>query len=441
MRIGARLWLPVLAGLAVAGVLAGEAAPVPIPVPDETTLRYYREGNLLWILVQAWNLLLPITFLAWGLARGLEDRLATRIGSPRLRLVAFVAIYTAGCWLVSRPLAWCVGFVRPHAYGLSNQDPARWLELSMKSLGVELAVLAVAALVIHGLLAWSPGRWWAWAALAFLPLEILAMLVWPIFIDPLFHTFRPLRDPALETRILTLADRAGIGGDRVFEVDKSRDTKQVNAYVTGVMGSHRIVLWDTLLTRLPAEQVEFVMGHEIGHYALGHIGQGILAGFLGVLVGLGLVDLGARRLLAGPGVRWGVSRLETPAAWPLLLVVYQLVFLAGLPLANGVSRSLEREADLFALELTRDNRSGALGFLALQQQNLSHPNPGPVFRIFRSSHPSLAERIDTCNRYRPWVTGDPLRFPSIRPSAAASGAGATGSGAGRGQSEGAEHHP
>ena len=112
------------------------------------------------------------------------------------------------------------------------------------------------------------------------------VLVKPIWIDPLFNKFGPMKDKALERSILDLASRAGIEGSRVFEVDKSVDTKAVNAYVTGVLGTKRIVLWDTLLARLDEKEVLVVMAHEMGHYVLGHVVRSILLSSLVILAGL-----------------------------------------------------------------------------------------------------------------------------------------------------------
>jgi Zn-dependent protease with chaperone function len=133
-------------------------------------------------------------------------------------------------------------------------------------------VIAVSVLwVPYLLLRRSPRRWWLWTSLAAVPFLILMLLVQPVLIAPLFDDFGPMQDKALEARILALAERAGIDGGQVFEVNKSADTDAVNAYVGGLFGTQRIVLWDTLLARLAPAQVLVVMGHEMGHFVLGHI--------------------------------------------------------------------------------------------------------------------------------------------------------------------------
>jgi len=229
----------------------------------------------------------------------------------------------------------------------------------------------------------------------------------PVFIAPLFNDFGPMRDPALEAEILALADRAGIAGSRVFEVDKSVDTNTVNAYVTGFASTKRIVLWDTIIARLDHDQLLVVMGHEMGHYVLGHVRDSMIALAIAIPLALGGFHALARRLIARFHARFGFTRLDDVAALPLFLVLIGLFNLALAPVANAWSRRQEHEADRFALEITHDNLGCAGAFARLQESNLANPRPGPLFTFWRASHPSLGERIDFCNEYRPWARGEP----------------------------------
>jgi STE24 endopeptidase len=234
------------------------------------------------------------------------------------------------------------------------------------------------------------------------------MLVTPIWIDPLFNRFGPMKDKALERSILALAQRAGINGSRVFEVEKSVDTNAVNAYVTGVLGTKRIVLWDTLIAKLDEPALLFVMGHEMGHYVLGHVVRSILLGSIVILAALFLVDRLGRRLIAGYSRRLGFDRLSDIASVPLVLMLIQVSSVVLSPVVLAYSRYQEHEADRFALELTRTNHSGALSFVRMQEENLSNPRPGWFYKVFRSTHPSVGDRIDFCNTYHPWASDQPV---------------------------------
>jgi Zn-dependent protease with chaperone function len=183
-------------------------------------------------------------------------------------LAVYAVLYLVTVYLLDLPLSWYQGFVRQHEFGLSNQSLGQWFGDSLKALLVMLLIGVATIWVPYLLLRRSPRRWWLCTALAAVPLLMLALLIQPVLIAPLFDDFGPMQDKAMEAEILALADRAGIDGGRVFEVNKSEDTEAVNAYVGGLFGTQRIVLWDTLLAKLDRDQVLVVMGHEMGHYVL-----------------------------------------------------------------------------------------------------------------------------------------------------------------------------
>ena len=242
-----------------------------------------------------------------------------------------------------------------------------------------------------------------------MPFLFATLLVKPIWIDPLFNDFGSMKNKRLEQSILDLASRAGIEGSRVFEVNKSIDTKALNAYVTGVLGSKRIVLWDTLIARLDEKELLVVMAHEMGHYVLGHVVRSILLSSFLTLTSLFLVDRLGRWLVARYSHILRFESLADVASVPLLLLLIQVTSLFLTPAAMAYSRYQEHEADRFALDLTHTNHSGATAFVKLQQENLGNPRPGLIHKIFRASHPSIGERIDFCNGYRPVASSAPLR--------------------------------
>jgi Zn-dependent protease with chaperone function len=210
--------------------------------------------------------------------------------------------------------------------------------------------------------------------------------------------------------VQALAARAGIADSRIYEVRKSDETRQVNAFVTGFGGTKRIVLWDTLVDRMEPDEVLAVVGHEIGHYVLRHTLTIILTATLLVTLSLYAVHRVAGWMIARHHRRFGFDRLDDVASLPLLALVGGIVMLAATPAALALSRWQEREADRFALEITRDNAAAARAFVRLQQDNLAVPRTGLLFRLWRGSHPDLADRIEFANRYAPWSQGRPLRY-------------------------------
>jgi len=300
--------------------------------------------------------------------------------------------------------------VRQHDYGLSNQTLRKWWTDPLTTLAVTCVAGGLFLWVPYLLLRKSPRRWWLYTAAAAIPFIVVANLVAPIWIAPLFNKFEPMRDKALEMRILALADRAGIEGSRVFEVDKSVDTKTLNAYVAGLWQTKRIVLWDTIIARMDDRELLFVMGHEMGHYVLGHVWQ--LVAFTSLLI---LILLYAAYRTMGAIVgrfshRFGFTDIADVASLPLLLLVTNVFSLVITPPQLAFVRHLEHEADRFGLEITQTNHSAGTAFVKLQEDALGNPWPGPLFILWRANHPPLGERIEFSNDYHPWREGAPLRY-------------------------------
>jgi STE24 endopeptidase len=387
----------------VASTAGGGAGPVEVPPPSEKALRYYRSGNIIWVVGQLLSLLLPALILFTGLSARMRT-VASHIGRGHFypTLVAYVAMFTLLLAVVQLPIDYYVGFVREHAYGLSSQKLSKWAADQVKGFGVGLVVAALVLWVPYWLLAKSPGRWWLWTGMLALPFYMLTLFVVPLWIAPLFNKFGPMKNKALEAEVLATARQAGVEGARVFEVEKSVDTNKVNAYVTGIGSTKRIVLWDTLLAKLTPAQTRFVVAHELGHYVLGHIWTSILLSSALAILGLFGAHLVSSFTLAHFGGRMGFVRLSDVASMPLLMLLLSLFSLLIEPATLAFSRYHEHQADRFALDLTHDNHDAATAFVTLQQKNLAVPRPGPLFRFFRASHPPIGERIDFINSYHPW---------------------------------------
>jgi Zn-dependent protease with chaperone function len=411
--------------LATAGASAQSAAPsvqqptaataasterVPVPEPSEKALAYHRSGTVIWIASTVWGLLLPFAILWTGFSARMRDW-ARVIGRKWFFVVAvYWVLFTLVSTIVDLPRAYYVGFVRQHAYDLSNQTIAKWASDQMANLAITLVIGGIALWVPYLLLRKSPKRWWLYTSLAAVPFIVAIVLVQPLWIDPLFNTFGPMKDKALEADILRLADRSGIEGGRVFEVAKSEDTKQVNAYVNGFGATKRIVLWDTILKALDRRQLLVVMGHEMGHYVLGHVWKLIILLSLTILGMTYAIHRLAGALIRTHAARFGFTELGDVASLPLVLVLVGAVSLVTDPLSLAVSRYFEHEADRFAVEITRDNYAAATAFVILQQENLAVPRPGRLYTWFRDSHPPIGDRIDFFNDYRPWESGQPLVY-------------------------------
>jgi Zn-dependent protease with chaperone function len=393
-------------------VVAGEEL-VRVPEPSAKAMDYYQSGNVLWVVATFWWLALPALFLFTGFSARLRD-LAQRVtirwyGALALYFIAFSILVYVLNW----PLSCYAGFVRQHAYGLSTQSFIDWQKDSLKGLAVSLAFGCLFLWIPYWLLRRTPKRWWLYCTFAYVPIAFTVALIVPVVVDPLYHHFGEMKDKALEQKILALADRAGIDGTRVYEVDMSKETKAINAYVTGFLGTKRIVLWDTIMARLSERELLTVVGHEMGHYVLNHVAIGILLSSLGVLVLLWGIDRLGSVFLSRYQTRFGFSQFADIASFPLLLLLARLLLFASEPAGLVVSRYFEHEADRFGLEITKDNHAMASAFVKMEDTNLGNPWPGLLYKVWRSTHPPVGERIDFANNYRPWETGEPLRYEHL----------------------------
>ena len=387
-----------------------DTSPVAVPEPSVKALNHYRSGMELVGVIILWNLLIPALFLFTGLSARMRSW-AERLGRNwyftfALYCIAYGLVYS----LVSFPLNYYAGFVHPHSYDLSNQPLGRWLGNYAKGAAVLIVIGLAVGWIPFLLVKKSPRRWWLYSGLLAVPFLCVMVLIQPVLIDPIFHKFQPLQDKALESKILAQAARAGIEGGRVYEVNMSVDTKTVNAYVNGFMGTKRIVFWDTSLKALDEDELLFVMGHEMGHYVLGHIIKTIAFDSFLILLLYYAVHLLAGSVIARFNTRFGFSSLSDFAALPLGILLILIVVLAGVPVSMAFSRHLEHEADRFGLELNHNNHAAATAFVKIQQNNLGIPRPPAIVMIWLGTHPSIGDRIDFCNNYRPWESSQPSRY-------------------------------
>lgn len=402
---------------ASADTLASATPPAPHDYVAEIRANYTPRSRayagvraVLTFVEPLYGIAVAALLLFSGLSARMRD-VAHAMGRARyVRVLVYLAEYLGVTFVLGFPLAWYQTFALEHEYGLSNQSFGAWLGEQGISILVALVLLGVVPMLalVYRDFEKHPRGWWLRLAIGTLPVIAAVILISP-YLDALYNKFTPLRDAALRTEIVSLAERAGIPGRNVYEVDKSRQTKKYNAYVNGFGATQRIVLWDTTLEGMTKDEILFVMGHEMGHYVLRHIWKTILLlsalSFLLFWLAQRLTDL----LVARWGPRWGFTATHDVASMPLLVAVLTVVLFVALPVINGYSRVLEHESDTFGLEVTRLNHAAAGAFIKLGSQNRSDPEP-PAWRVWLLySHPPLIERVRYVTSYRPWEEGRPNR--------------------------------
>jgi STE24 endopeptidase len=338
-----------------------------------------------------------VTRLVWFASKRRAARLRASVENvlPERRLASavFFAMTMALSWLSSLPVSYVGGHQVERRFGLTKQSARGWLGDQAK--GLLLGVLLQTPLLTasYAVIRRRPRDWWLIIAGASVPLTVALSNLAPVFLMPLFNRFEPLRDEALAARIRSLAERSGVRVSDVYEMDMSRQSEKPNAMFTGLGNTKRIVLGDTLLAGFSEDEVEAVVAHELGHQVHGDIWR--LIGF-GAGAGFGIAWLLSR---IGPLAvrrtrqRTGASEIGDEASLPILALLVTAMGLFLMPVQAAFSRAMERRADRFAIELTRNGAAYARAMERLATQSLADPDPPRPVVVMLYSHPPIVERI------------------------------------------------
>jgi STE24 endopeptidase len=351
--------------------------------------------------------------LEWGLAPKYRDWAEKNSA----RLVAQAVIFTPLILLTIDILELPTGIFdhrELRKYGLSVQGWASWAADWGKTEIIEIILGTILISILYAVIRRSPRRWWFYFWLAALALGIFMVFLEPLVIDPMFHTFVPLqqKDPELVMALEKMVRRAGrdIPPQRMFWMNASEKSNELNAYVTGIGSSKRIVVWDTTTAKMTTSEIVFVTGHEMGHYVLNHIPKevGILA------IGLFIFFYVTYRLMGWMlrrwGSRWRIRDLNDWGSFPALLLLLSILSFIATPVSNAVSRHFEHQADQYGLEVTHgltpdSGQVAAQAFQVLGEVDLSDPDPSRLDILLTYDHPSIPDRVRYCLRYDPWANG------------------------------------
>ena len=367
----------------------------PTRVEDpERSRAYHRWQFRLSALGFAVTVAYLIAWLAAGGNIALRDALGAFTPYWWLQVPLGLLVLGIGHRLVTLPLSWVSGFLLPRRFGLLHQPFRLWLADVAKAGAIATLLGIVATLVVYALLR-ATAWWWLWGALLFLLGYALLALAAPMLLIPLFYRLTPLQDGDLRARVLRIAARAGVPVLGVWVADQSRKSRTANAAVVGLGRTRRILLFDTLLSELAADEIETVLAHELGHQVHGDIGRGLLVQAALTLGTFWIADhalrLGTRAL--------GLEGLADPAGLPLFGLALIAVGLFALPIANGWSRHVERQADAFALRLTGNAPAFIAAMERLGALNLAEAEPHPIKELLFYSHPSIRRRVRSASAF------------------------------------------
>jgi len=352
----------------------------------------YFEGGYCLIL---WNFLLTAAISVFLLASRFSARLrdfSERVTKIKNFQIACYAIpYLLFVYALSFPLNLYENFFREHQYGLATQSFAPWFREQLLGLALTLVGGTLVVIVLYTVFRRAPRTWWIWATIVMLIFSGTLVLIAPVYIEPLFNTYKPLTDPKIRDPILAMARANEIPVNQVFEVDASRQTTRVSANVAGLLGTTRVALNDNLLKQCTLPEIRAVMAHEMGHYVLNH-GAKLLT-YLGIFILIGFAH--TRSLYDAAVNRWGATwharGIADPAGLPLLALIFSTLVFFATPVLNTMVRITEREADAFGINTSRE--PDGMAKVALKLGTYRKLNPTPLEEFIFLDHPSGRARI------------------------------------------------
>jgi len=352
----------------------------------------YFEGGY-WLLL--WNYLVAAAISILLLSSRISERL--RNSSERLtryktlQVACYSISYLLLAFLLSFPLNVYEHFFREHQYGLATQNFPAWFREQLVGLGITLVGGTIFFIVLYAIFRRAPKTWWIWGTGVAVAFSFFVLFIAPVFIEPLFNTYKPLTKPEISEPILVMARANEIPVKQVFEVDASRQTTRVSANVSGILGTTRIALNDNLLNQCTVPEIRAVMAHEMGHYVLNHGAKLLTYLAVSILVGFGLTRILFDAALRRWGDRWGVRGIADPAGLPLLALIFCTLLFLATPLLNTLVRVTEREADAFGINTARE--PDAMAEVALKLGVYRKLNPTPLEEFIFFDHPSGRARI------------------------------------------------
>jgi Zn-dependent protease with chaperone function len=365
-----------------------------------------------------YSFLVLLAILSFGVAAAYRNW-AERISRWRfVQAWVFVPLLFLTLAVVDLPLS-IYGHHISLKYGLSIQGWGSWFLDLLKGEAVSIAIFTPLLWLMMLIIRKSPRRWWFYFWLIGLPVIWFLVFAAPVIFDPLFNKFEPLEKshPDLVQQIERVAARAHfvIPPDRLFEMKASEKVTTVNAYVTGLGASKRVVIWDTVINKMTVPEATFVVGHEMGHYVLNHITHGIILAAISLLIGFYFVYHVSGWFVARFHTRWFIRELSDWAALPMIFLLIGVLGFVAMPLLNGYSRHLEHQADIYGLEVTHginpnSQEVAAHAFQVLGEVSLDYPYPNKLAVIWFWNHPAIADRVRFAHEYDPWGKGESPKY-------------------------------
>jgi len=369
-------------------------------VNEDKAARYHRLRRRASLIDGATAAALLLLVLGTGWSGALRDwALAVTGQSPLLATALYLAVLTLAIEGVRLPIAFHAGVRIERRYDLSTESTGRWWADRFKGVFIGLPMAVAAGVTVWLLMRWTPDRWWVLAAVCFSLAMVLLTLVAPVVLVPLFARCEPLGRPALVARLTSLAERAGTRVLGVFEWRVSDRTRKANAVLAGLGRTRRVLLSDTLLANYSDDEVEVILAHELAHHVYRDLWTALVLDAALMLLACYVAD----RTFGAAGGLFGLPSKSDVAGLPLLALSGGVVWLAGQPVVNLLSRAHERRADRYALTMTRNATAFVSAIRRLASQNLAEEQPSRIVEWLCYSHPPTAARLAAAREWESHV--------------------------------------
>jgi Zn-dependent protease with chaperone function len=368
-----------------------------------------------------WNLAVLIPLLATGTAARTGRWATARISKGPVQGLIFSALLSVLLYLAAQLPPEAIGHAFSLRYGISVQSWPSWLLDQLKTMALIIPIETVTLTLIFGLMhwRWSRGPYWFWLWVVAVPVMLIGAFIEPQFIEPIFDTFEPLAQthPALVHELERVVARTGTGipPQRMFLMKASAKSNGLNAYVSGIGSSKRVVVWDTTADRMPADEILFTFGHESGHYVLNHIPQGLALTAIGMLLAFWATAGLAKLMIRRYSKQWNTTTVASLPGLAVLLLALALIQIAAEPIQNTISRHFEHEADIYGQEAMHGivpdpQKTAVAAFNELGIAYLDDPNPNPFVEFWTFDHPSIQTRAEFAAQYNPWTKDKTPQF-------------------------------
>jgi STE24 endopeptidase len=378
---------------------ATEAYLAQIPAAAKARSDAYFEGGY-WLIL--WDFLYGVVIALLLL----NLRWSARMRDFAERISRFKPLQTFVYWVefllvttvLGFPLTVYEGYIRERQYGLATQTFGPWMIDQFKGLLLNVVLFGIIVVSLFWVVQRLPKTWWIWGAGVATAFMIFVVMIVPVFIVPIFNKVTRLDDPRVTQPILRMAHANGIPANDVYEVDASKQTTRMSANVSGFGKTMRITLNDNLLRRGSPEEIQSIMGHEMGHYVLNHIPKDMLFFGVVIVVAFAFLRWSLAWSLARWGEKWQIRGVGDPAVLPLVVLVTSIFFFVLTPFLNTHIRTSEQEADMYGINASRQPDGFAQAAIHLGEYRKM--KPGPVEEWFFFDHPSGYTRIHNAMQWK-----------------------------------------